>query len=143
MKDFKVEPFMSAAQEAGASPTLSKDALPGKQQLLFEIPTRHLLKRTNVKLKKMLDLVLEHSFCAETLAANGLSSPEDASSIDKEGQKDSDMVGSDDFPDQSSISQTFKKQSMKESQPQDDEHQSDELLRHFQLLNDSMIFLFL
>ena len=28
---------------------------------------------------------------------------------------------------------------MKESQPQDDEHQSDELLRHFQLLNDSMI----
>ena len=41
-----------------------------------------------MKLKKMLDMVLEHSFCAETLAANGLAPPEEDSSVDKEGRED-------------------------------------------------------
>ena len=108
VKDFKVEPFKRDAREENASSNAGASSLSGKSQLLFEIPTRHLLKRTNVKLKKMLDLVLEHSACEATLIANGLLPPgqrELATPVDKKGSKESKskISNSDDFEIQPAI----------------------------------------
>ena len=56
-----------AINEAGLPKYLSE-----KCQILFEVPANSLIKQTNMKLKKMINIILMQSENRDTLIANGL-----------------------------------------------------------------------
>lgn len=133
--EFKVNPFYKSLgeddmEEDDVNPL--KGCLTHKEKILFEVSSRMLLKQTNVKVKKMLDLILRHAENEQTLEANNLNGKAEE---EKKIESQLPLFFDQDINNNNPQNSPNRKLIQGIEEPQEES----ELLRHFSLINESMI----